>query len=59
MINAILKRFNLRLVNNFPRPSIKFAKEYFKKNINVTEVGVFMGENAESMLKELDIKNCF
>ena len=37
-----------------PRPSIIAAKQHFTKTITAAEVGVFQGDNALSMLQELN-----
>jgi len=37
------------------RESTKVAKEYFKENIIAVEVGSYLGNNAESLLKELKL----
>ena len=58
--NFLLKYFNNRLVKEFPRGSVKFAKEYFKnKIIDVVEIGVFKGENAKSIFKNLNVERFY
>lgn len=48
------------LVKHYPRPSTLFAKEYFKdKLITAIEVGVLKGENAKSILQELNINKVY
>ena len=57
ILNYPVKQRMLRL---FPRPSINFAKEYFKnKPIKVTEIGVFRGENSNSIMRFLNIKEIY
>ena len=49
-----------RFLSIFPRPSILYAKEYFKnKSIIFCEIGVFKGENSNSALKHLNIRNIY
>ena len=44
-------------VTNTPRPAILFMKEYFNQNfIKGAEIGVQRGDNAQSILDELNIK---
>lgn len=46
--------------SNTPRPSILFMKKYFNnKSIDGTEIGVFVGKNAKSILKELNINRLY
>lgn len=48
---------NRELIRFFPREAVKFAKKYFNgKEIIACEVGVYYGEHARSMNKELNIK---
>ena len=55
-----MKILNRELIRFFPREAVKFAKQYFKgKKINACEVGVYFGEHARSMNKELNIKNLY
>ena len=60
-INMILmNKLNFGIVKNFPRHSTRFAKEYFKdKKIIAIEIGTFMGYNAKSILKELNVKKLY
>ena len=50
-------------IMEFMRPSIKFIKKYFEirniKNLIGVEVGVYKGNNALSILKELNIKKLY
>lgn len=49
-----------RFLSVFPRPSINYAKEYFrKKPIIFCEIGVFKGENSVSALKNLNISRIY
>ena len=58
--NGLLKTINFRLVKEFPRGSVEFAKKYFKnKIIDVIEIGVFKGENAKNMFKNLNINKFY
>jgi len=57
MINSILKKFNLWISIVFPREFEKFAAK--GKNLIGVEIGVYKGEHAESMLKELNIKKLY
>ena len=51
-----MKIFNRELIRFFPREAVRFAKEYFKgRKINACEVGVYYGEHARSINKELNI----
>ncbi len=60
IINKILYRINLRLGKCFPRPSTEFMKEHFKnKKVAGTEIGVYAGENAKSILKNLNVKKLY
>lgn len=60
MINSILRRFNLRLVKYFPRHSVNFAKQlFFNKPIVAVEIGTYKGENALSILTELNIEKIY
>jgi len=47
-------------VNRIPRPAILFIKKYFKdKLITGLELGVKLGKNSESILKELNIQTLY
>jgi len=65
LINSILgpilgSIFGIEVSIKNPREAIKFAKIYFKLNpITAIEVGVFEGENAKSILKNLNIDRIF
>ncbi len=57
MINYPVKQ---RFLRRFPRPSIAFAKDYFKgRLITVAEIGTFRGENANSILTNLKVKDFY
>ncbi len=59
-IHHILKRFNLIVGKAFPRHSIRFAVEYFKgKEIDVIEIGVYKGENVESIIECLNVQSIY
>jgi len=60
-VNRIfLKITNLNFVKVYPRHSIRFARTYFKdKEIDVVEIGTDQGENAENMLKVLNINKLY
>ncbi len=52
--------FDMQLKFIHPKESTLFAKKYFKdKPINVAEIGVFMGKNSKSILKELNVKKIY
>jgi len=60
IINKLLFKINLKLRLVFPRPSVKFAKKYFNgKDIIVGEIGVYVGHNANDMLKRLNIERLY
>lgn len=60
IINKILKKFNIRMIKHFPKHSTRFAKKYFKnKPITVIEIGTWKGENAKSLLENLNIKKIY
>lgn len=50
-----------KLVKIFPRPSVIFAKKYFKnrKGLMGAEIGVYQGENANWILSTLDFKRFY
>lgn len=59
-INLILRKFGFGLKRTMPRPSTLLAKKYFRnKKIHVVEVGVFKGENAENILKNLNVEKIY
>ncbi len=52
-----LTKFNLTISKFNPRGAVRFAKEYFKNNlIKAIEVGTFKGDNANAILKNLNVK---
>ena len=53
----ILPVFNLQLIRNYPRPFTKIAVK--GEDLIGVEIGVLDGENAESILKTLDIKKLY
>lgn len=56
IVNKCFGIINLDIRKKYPRPSIKFARIYFKdKPINFIEVGTFKGENAISIINCLKI----
>lgn len=71
IVSLIIKQFTPSLYKNIlpiikrnwsntPRPAILFMKMYFNKNIIIgAEIGVDKGKNAESILKELNIKELY
>lgn len=59
-MKSIIQKINHRLgyatYRRFPRGSVAYAKKHFKgKKVICAEIGVSQGENAESMLKTLNI----
>lgn len=60
IINKILWRLNLNLSIVYPRPSIRFMKDYFKdKEVVGAEIGIYTGGNAKSILQTLNIKKLY
>ncbi len=55
--NWIVEVDDKNLVSAVPRPSTNFMKEYGKGGLKVVEIGVHEGENAESILKELEVSD--
>jgi len=55
LIRKILEKFNLTVGKRFPRPFSQFNLEN-KKNLIGVEIGVYEGEHAYHLLKQLDIK---
>ena len=56
----ILKLTGFMLVKQFPKPSIRFAKEYFKnKKIDAIEIGTWEGKNAKDILDNLNINEIY
>lgn len=52
--------FDMQVKFIHPKESIVFARKYFNnKSINVAEIGVFMGRNANSILKELNVNKIY
>lgn len=59
-IENFLNLFNIGIVKNYPRHSIRFAKNHFNNlEIIAVEIGVSKGENAKNILKELNVKRIF
>ncbi len=60
IINKILNKFGMRIIREYPRPSIKFIFRLNpQKDLKGVEIGTFEGENAESILETLNIKKLF
>lgn len=59
IINKMLKPFNVGMRKIFPRSAIKFIRDNTKGELVGAEVGVLTGENAESMIKELNLKKLY
>jgi len=60
LINQIFHKFNLEIIRAHPREAIKFARDYFnKKEITAAEIGVFFGENAFEINKNLKVKKLY
>jgi len=61
LINKFLRKRGYAIIKlkvGMTRGSVKYAKDYFSNGeIDVVEIGVFEGTNANSMLKELNINN--
>jgi len=62
-INKILRKKGyaiIKLKEGLTRDSTKFAKKYFgNKKLNIAEIGVFEGTNANNLLKELNINKIY
>ena len=59
-VNKFLRRFGVRIVRDYPRPSIKsIFKLNPQKDLMGVEIGTYFGENAESILETLNIKKIF
>lgn len=43
----------------YPRPSIQFMSKHFDNELTGAEIGVFIGKNAKSILKTLNIKKLY
>ena len=61
IVNRFLSElFNIVVVPVFPRHFVRFAKKYYKNNpVSGIEIGTFEGANANSILKELNIKKIY
>src|SRR3990167_8794531 len=57
--NQILGKFNLKLIREFPRPMTKFIMLSGKKDLIGAEIGVYKGEHAVSLLKNLTIERLY
>jgi len=57
MINKILSKFNLWMFRPFPRPFELLGVK--GKELVGVEIGVYKGQHAESLLKNLDIKKLY
>jgi predicted O-methyltransferase YrrM len=58
IIRNMLASCNLEVYKMQPRYSTIFARNYFKsKSIKAMEIGTWKGDNAKSILKELNINN--
>lgn len=58
--NFLGEMFNLGIVKNFPRHSIRFAIKHFNNiPITVVEIGTYKGLNAENLFKNLNIKKLY
>lgn len=60
-INKFLaEKLNFVILRGFPRHSVRFAKKKFGRNpVTVVEIGTFEGYNAESILKNLNVKKMY
>ncbi len=51
---------DLKVVREFPRHSVRFAKNFFRgKPIVAVEIGSYKGRNAVSILKELNVEKLY
>lgn len=56
ILSLFLAEHNIYIRKTIPRPSVVFAKGFFKgKKVNVVEIGTYEGRNAVSILKELNV----
>ena len=56
-IHNLLWKLNYQIIKKFPRASTQAMKKLFNdKEVIGAEIGVFYGENAQSLFKELNIK---
>jgi predicted O-methyltransferase YrrM len=59
-ISSLLKIFNLEIIKTNPKEAVKFARNYFHgKDVVAAEIGVFFGENARQINKNLNIKKLY
>ena len=63
IINSLIRKFGycfIKIAVGQTRASTSFAKEYFKnRKINVVEIGVYEGTNANNILKELNVSKIY
>lgn len=57
VINRILNKFNMNLAWVFPRPFERFGVK--GRNLVGAEIGVYKGEHAESLLKNLHLRRIY
>jgi len=56
----LMEKFNFYVLRGFPRHSTRFAKKHFQnREIVAVEIGTLEGDNAKSILKELNIKKLY
>ncbi len=56
----LIKKFHREIVKSSPKEAVLFAKKYFKnKKIVAAEIGVFFGENARDMNRELNLEKIY
>lgn len=58
-INLFFNLFDYRLKKNELRGSLQYVKDKYKQPLIAAEVGVARGLNAQTMLKNIDIKKLF
>lgn len=59
-LNKFLDLFNIGIVKKLPRHSVRAAKELFGESpISVVEVGTYKGNNAVSILKNLNVNKIY
>lgn len=60
IVNRLLIPTNLLVIEEFPRRSVKFAKKHFNnKKIDIIEIGVFKGDNADNIFNVLNVKDFY
>ena len=60
MGHVLNRMFDVQLKFIHPKESTTFAREHFKnKPITVAEIGVFMGKNAKSIIKNLNVNRIY